>query len=164
MIKYTEFCIKKKLPKSFKTFLKYFSNGIFLFDIEPILGVGNNYKDTPCGIVRLSSEILPFDKPCYIVSEDRFVNRKDLIAFTAGSAQYMSLDHWVFFTNSEPLDHEYKVGYISQSSGNIVVLLDNFEEWLNILWVNNKDEDTLLSVFHALYPDTEQRDLVLQIY
>lgn len=76
ILKDTEFYIGKSLPKSYKTFLKYFSNGIFLYDVEPILGAGKDYKETPCGIVRLSAEILPFDKPSCIVGENRLIDRK----------------------------------------------------------------------------------------
>ena len=39
-----------KLPNSFKTFLKEFSNGILLLDAEPIGGVGED-DDSPCGSI-----------------------------------------------------------------------------------------------------------------
>lgn len=163
MIKDTEWYIGKTLPESYKKFLKYFSNGIFLFDIEPILGVGRRFEDTPCGIVRYSKEVVQLDTPSTIVPENKGISRNKLIAFTAGSAPDMSLDHWVFITDEEPEGHEYKVGYVSQSSGNVVVVLKNFEEWLNIFWQNNKDEDKQVSVFHSLHPTVEERDKILQI-
>lgn len=73
-----------KLPLSYKKFLKFFSNGIILLDVEPVMSVGI-YINSNCGLVIRSNEIIQADdEECLIVSENRKVLRKNLFAFTAG--------------------------------------------------------------------------------
>lgn len=159
LVEETENRIGVKLPESYKKFVKYFSNGIFLFEVEPILGVGRNFNDLPCGMIVPSGVLVQKDTNCFIAPEKRNIDRDKLIAFTAGSALDLSLDHWVFIADSTPENNEYKVGYVTQNAGNIAAVLDNFETWLNIFWENNKDEDSK-SVFWSLFPTTDERYLI----
>ncbi|AEV69716.1 SMI1/KNR4 family protein [Acetivibrio clariflavus] len=161
LIKDSEWYVNKPLPESYKKFVKYFSNGIFLFEVEPILGVGRDLKGLPCGMIVPSGVLVQKDNSCFIAPENRYVDRAKLIAFTAGSALDLSLDHWVFIADDSPENNEYKIGYVTQNTGNIALVLNSFEEWLNIFWQYNKDEDTQVSVFHSLYKTFDERDIIL---
>jgi hypothetical protein len=151
-----------KLPESFKKFLKYFSNGIMLLDCEVVFGVCSaNAKNTRCFLAP-SKIAVNKGADCLIVPKKRTVPRDKLIAFTAASLLDMSYDHWVFIVEDGIENNEYKVGYVSEETGRIVAVLDNFEHWFNVFWDNNKDKNTYPTpVFHGLYPDLDERDKIL---
>lgn len=157
IIQCKEMSLGYKIPNSFKLFLKEFSNGIMLLDSEPVGGVG---EGCPCGEIFLASkqinksiiEITPIKET---ISTDK------LIVFSLYDAMDASNNCWVFICDKEYPDNEYRVGLISQATENIVVVLDNFEEWLTVFWKTNKDSGEIISVFHSIYPIWEQREILL---
>jgi len=148
------------LPDSFKTLLKEFSNGIFLLDSEPIGGVGDN-EDSPCGAIFLASSqikknIVELTPTKETVSSDK------LIVFSLYDALDTANNCWAFICDKRYPNNEYRVGLISQSTEDIVVILENFEEWLTVFWSANKDNEDVISVFHSMYPEWEDREDLLR--
>lgn len=148
------------LPVSFVEFLKKFSNGIFFLDCEPIGGVS---KDSPCGdICKVERIISDIPKEVLIVETNEWIESNRLISFTTFDAGEHSNNHWVFICEDNVPDHEYRVGYVSQIETRIVKILDNFEEWLTILWKHNDEEDERTHpVFYILYPSYDERTKTL---
>jgi len=60
------------------------------------------------------------------------------------------------------LEYKYKVGFINGDTEDIIIVLENFEEWLTLFWNANKNSDELVSVFHSMYPEWEDREDLLQ--
>jgi len=149
-----------KLPNSFKTFLKEFSNGIMLLDAEPIGGVGED-DDSPCGSIFLASSIIK-KNIINIVPTKETITPDRLIAFSLYDAMDSANHFWVFICDKEYPNNEYRVGLISQYTEDIVVVLDSFEEWLTVLWNANKDFDEAISVFHSMYKTWEEREDLLR--
>jgi hypothetical protein len=141
MIKNTEVRIGHKLPESYKTFLKNFSNGMSFWNSEYI------YSSEELGFESLKYPLFKYVK---IIGTDKCVSMSNLICFTIGEAINSSNSCWAFICDGEYPNNEYKVGYITQSKGNIVEVLDNFEEWIAILWKNH-DIKEINSVFHILH-------------
>ena len=158
MIKEAEDYCKIKLPESFRTLLKEFSNGnIYMYGVEPMVGVG--LEHIMCSLMNCGNSlgllsIKDFDKECYIVPQDKLVKINQLVPFTFGNADQLSIDHWVFICDREYPNNEYPVGYITQGSHNIVCVLESFEKWLEIFWEGNKDLDgEYQAVISILFPD-----------
>lgn len=147
------------LPASFVAFLKEFSNGIFLLDWEPIGGV---QEDSPCGEICKVNSILPdVPKEVVLAGSNERIDSDRLISFTLFDAGNTSNNHWVFICEENVPDHEYRVAFISQE-GKIVLVLDNFEEWLTIFWEANKEEDDIgKPVFHHFYSTFDKRAEIL---
>ncbi|MCQ4935947.1 SMI1/KNR4 family protein [Anaerotignum propionicum] len=158
MINEAEDYCKIRLPDSFRTFLKEFSNGnLYMYGVEPLVGVGLESK--LCSLSKYTSSlrllsIKDFEKECYIVPQDKLVKINQLVPFTFGNADQLSIDHWVFICDREYPNNEYPVGYITQGSHNIVCVLESFEKWLEIFWEGNKDLDgEYQAVISILFPD-----------
>lgn len=144
-----------QLPNSFKEFLLKFSNGIFLLTWEPIGGVS---KNSPCGDIGNVRRILPHvPDEVLIVETNEWIETNRLISFTTFNAGEHSNDHWVFICEEGILNNEYRVGYITESTLKIVIVLENFIEWLNIYWEYNKNAEIILPLFHILIPIWEDR-------
>lgn len=143
MIRATEEHRNIKLPLSFQAFLTDFSNGhISIYGVEPMFGVG----DVPSlqslwsgGFDFYAGTSAEDDEVCYIVPQAREIKTKQLVPFTRGNIDQISSDHWVFICDNEYPDNEYPVGYVTQSSGQVVFVLDNFEKWLEVFWEGNKN-------------------------
>lgn len=150
-----------KLPNSFKTFLKKFSNGIMLLDSEPIGGVGKD-DDSPCGAIFLASSRIEKNIIKIIPTKETITPDK-LIAFSLYEAMDIANHFWAFICDKQYSDNEYRVGLISQYTENIVVVLDSFEEWLTVFWEANKNTDDVVSVFHSMYKTWEEREELLRM-
>lgn len=150
-----------KLPNSFKTFLKEFSNGIMLLDSEPVEGVGED-DDLPCGSIFLASSRID-KRIIHIIPTKGTITPDRLIAFSLYDAMDIANHFWAFICDKQYPDNEYRVGLISQYTDNIVVVLDNFEEWLTVFWEANKNTDDVVSVFHSMYETWEEREEVLRM-
>ncbi|MFF2753641.1 SMI1/KNR4 family protein [Psychrobacillus sp. NPDC058041] len=147
------------LPISFIEFLKRFSNGILLLDSEPIGGVS---KDSPCSNVSKVSRIIPdIPNEVLIVETNEMIESTRLVSFTMFDGGDSSNNHWVFLCEDGITNNDYRVGFISQISNKVVKVLSNFEEWLTIFWSNNDDEEPGIPVFHAIYPDYDERGVIL---
>lgn len=159
MIQEHEQMLTYPLPISFVEFLKNFSNGIFLLDCEPIGGVSIN---SPCNNIRKVNGIItdiPYE--VLIVETNESIESTRLVSFTMFDAGDSSNSHWVFLCEDGIPNHDYRVGFISQSSNKIVKLLANFEEWLTIFWENDDEDESGAPVFHAIYPDYDERVAIL---
>lgn len=148
-------------PEAYKLFLKNYGNGgFYLFGVEPMLGIGKNvtpnlnkYKNSAKIFAEKDEK-----KTVYIFPEKRKVSLKQLVPFTYGGALELSSDHWVFICDKEYENHNYPIGYITQSSEDIICVLDGFEKWLEIFWNGNKDKNHIyLPVIHLLYEDYKKR-------
>lgn len=148
------------LPLSFHYFLQNYSNGIFLFDSEPIAGTSS---DSPCGKICKVGEILPdLPEKVFITDTKEWVASSSLVSFTTYDAGDVSNNHWVFICDQYMPSNNYRVGFITQDSKTIVKSLADFEEWLTILFEHNKSENSHPTpVFHALYPTFDERMRVL---
>jgi hypothetical protein len=174
-IERTEERLKIRLPESYKTFVKEYSNGICLLDTEPIAGIGEPILYTtnrsrepfpglepPCGVINFASEILgDTENIVKIIPTTEVNNTNRLLSFTMGDTYEASNSHWVFICDSMYPNNEYRVGFISQITGNIVAVLDNFERWLSIFWENEKKHKETKPVFHIIYPRWEKRARLL---
>lgn len=148
-----------KLPLSLYIFLSEFSNGIFLLDIEPIGGLS---KESPCGELCKTKVILP-DLPDQILIREtgELINSNRLISLTMYDAAQNSNDHWVFICEDGIPNHEYRLGFISQSTKIIVKTVPSFEEWLTVFWNLDNNNEMSVPVFHAFYPTFDERFQVL---
>lgn len=159
MIEACEGEIGYKLPSSFKTFLKNFSNGIFLLDCEPI---GGTSIESPCGKICKTNEIILNIPDNVIIQEtNEHINSNYLISFTMYDAGDVSNNHWVFICEDGIPDNNYRVGFISQNSMKLVKILSNFEEWITIFWNKNKSEEDIKPVFYSFYPTFDERFEIL---
>lgn len=159
MIKAYEKELGYQLPCSFVEFLKKFSNGIFLLDCEPIGGVST---DSPCGDICKVERILPdIPKEVVILETEENIESTRLVSYTMFDAGETSNNHWVFLCEDDIPNNEYRVGFISQTSNKMVKLLDNFEEWLTIFWMNDDEEEPGNPVFYSLYPEYDERIAIL---
>ncbi len=148
-----------RLPIAFVEFLKTFSNGIFLLDCEPIRGVS---KDSPCGDIDKVNRLLPdIPNEVLLVETNERIESTRLVSFTTFDAGDSSNNHWVFLCEDGVPNHDYRVGFISQSSKKVVKVLDNFEEWLSIFWRNDNEDEPGTPVFYTFYPDYDERCDVL---
>lgn len=160
LINEKEISLGFKLPDSFKTFLKEFSNGIMLLDSEPIGGVGDD-DDSPCGSIFLAS--LQINKNIIEITPTKETISPDkLIVFSLYDAMDSANHFWAFICDKEYPKNEYRVGLVSQCTENIVVVLDSFEEWLTVFWNANKNSEDVVSVFHSMYKTWEEREDLLR--
>ncbi|MEK3731576.1 hypothetical protein MKX64_03860 [Paenibacillus sp. FSL M8-0334] len=148
------------LPQSFRMFLSELSNGMFLLDSEP---VGGCSSESPCGEICMTKVILPdLPEQVAVAGLTEKVEASRLVSFTMFDAAALSNDHWVFIYEEGIPNDEYRLGFISQRSKSIVTTLPSFEEWLTILWQHDDEEGAGVPVFHALYPNVEERDRLLE--
>lgn len=148
-IKDSEARLNMKLPESFKKFYSIISNGIELFNTEPVLSTEElrkaNYKLN-----------VYFDKPTIKVKGRGVIDSNQLISFTRGEFIDSSASHWVFICDKEYPGNEYPVGYITQSKANIVQVLDGgFKEWLETFW-KGYEFGEYKTVFSILHPDWDE--------
>ena len=159
MIAVYEEMIGYQLPISFIGFLKRFSNGILLLDCEPIGGV---CKESPCSDIRKVRCIIPdIPNDVLIVETTDLIESTRLVSFTMFDGGDFSNYHWVFLCEDSIPNNDYRVGFISQRSNKVVKVLSNFEEWLTIFWGNDDEEEPGIPVFHAIYPDYDERGVII---
>ena len=148
-------------PAGYKMFLQNFGNGgFYLFGVEPMMGVGqsvtpslSDYRNS-CRLLLEERE----EKEVFIFPWNQTVPMRCLVPFTYGAALELSNDHWVFICDGTENEGNYAVGYLSQSAGDIICVLDSFEKWLDIFWEGNRErESEYLPVIHLLYEDYQQR-------
>lgn len=159
------------LPNAYKTFVRDFSNGIQLLEKENIFGVGSDNGDplhdnfTICA----ADVILQKDKHEAIAIKPlgQKIQLSKLICFAVGNMEELSDDCWVFLCDETVgLNHkgEYKIGYLAKHNMDaaILLVLDSFEQWLNILWQYNMDKlddfhEKMKNVFSILIPEWDDR-------
>ncbi|MBS7220857.1 MAG: SMI1/KNR4 family protein [Clostridiales bacterium] len=166
MVYETERNIGIKLPDTYKIFLKEYANGnIYLYGVEPMVSVGLEMKNCLCKM-RRQDEFFHSNTECYIYPENRFVKTNQLIPFTYGDSYDISNDRWVFICDNEYKDNDYPVGFLAQSTENIVCMLKNFDTWLDVFWQGNHDRTVEYeSVIRLLYTDYyDHEELVNELY
>lgn len=140
-----------KLPESYKKFLCQISNGIILFNTESIAAAEElcKTKDKLKGY---------FNKPMVKtkIKDAGEIDSNKLISFTHGEFMDSSANQWVFICDKDYPDNEYPVGYITQSKGIIVQVLEGgFKEWLETFW-KGYEFGEYKSVFSILHPDWDE--------
>ena len=141
------------LPDSYKKFICIYSNGINLLDVEPIGGVS---EYSPCGFIDFSDRIIPSLEEKVLLPDGTFVPSNELICLTTGNNIDCSCTHWAFICNKEYDGNEYPVGLISQMTGKVVYIIENFQKWLSILIegdINGNEKD----VISIIFPNDEEK-------
>ena len=117
--------------------------------------------NSPCSDICKVNRIIPnIPNEVLIVETNESIESNRLVSFTMFDAGDLSNNHWVFLCEDDIRNHDYRVGLISQMSNKMVKVLGSFEEWLTIFWENDADEQGT-SVFHAIYPDYDERVVIL---
>lgn len=152
------------LPESYKKFIKEYSNGdCCILGIEPFAGVGPITNESVFKLLRPGSLLdICSDTEVLIKPQNKTIKLNQLISFTYGDSLDISNDHWVFICDKDYPNNDYPVGYISQTTKNIVYMLNNFEEWLQIFWEYNKNvTNNYTSVFHIIFPTQDERESII---
>lgn len=159
------------LPNAYKTFVREYSNGLQLLEKENVFGVGkengNPFHDnftiyTANVILRREGNDEIEVKPC-----GRNIQLSKLVCFSAGNMEELSEDCWVFICDETfglNEHNEYRIGYLAKHNQAIAIILvlDSFEQWLNILWNYNQDKldhfnTKMRNVLSVLIPVWDQR-------
>jgi hypothetical protein len=132
-IQLTETAIGRALPNSYRTFVRGFSNGAYLYTLQEVSAVGaGNRQISPIQEITWvkgdRQEIIP-------LHEGGQTRLGDLVPF--------ALDHnanaWCFLTDTESEPGEYRVAYFCTDRRRLYCPLASFTEWLQVL-VDNQDE------------------------
>lgn len=129
----TQAAIGRALPESYRTFVRTFSNGAYLYTLQEVSAVGAGNQQ----IAAIQDiEWLAGDPREIIAIRDGGETRLgDLVPF--------ALDHnrnaWCFLTDSEPSQGEYRVAYLDTTGRKLYCPLPSFREWLKVL-IDNQDE------------------------
>lgn len=141
-IQKTEEALGKELPDSYKAFIREFSNGAYLFEIQEVSAVGaGNPQIAPIQNIDRIGEGNPEQRiPFREGGETRFEN---LVPFGLDS----NGNEWCFIVEGKPPGNEYAVAYLDTSGHKLYGKQSSFAEWLSIL-VKEQDE-----VIRTLYDD-----------
>jgi hypothetical protein len=136
----TEAALGKPLPNSFKTFVREFSNGAYLFELQEVsaVGEGNPQITAIQKIYRSQVDVgvaIPF-------REGGSTVYGNLIPFGLDS----NGNEWSFIAEGEPTG-EYAVAYYDSNGKKLFGQLPTFSDWLQRL-VETQDE-----VIRTLYGD-----------
>lgn len=131
----TESAIGVRLPESYRTFVKEFSNGAYLYMIQEVSSVGQgNPQIAPIqGVAPRTPEevgetLIPY-------RDGGAVHPQHLIPFSLDG----NGNAWCFVTDSESKD-DIPVAYMDYNGGKLYAKLASFEEWLSILITGEPDE------------------------
>lgn len=150
-IKDAEIRLGVKLPESYKKFLCQIADGIVLFNAEPIVSTEELSKTKDGFEVYLSMPMIKTK-----IKDVGEIDSDKLVSFTHGEFMDSSANQWVFICDKEYPDNEYPVGYITQSKGIIVrVLEEGFKEWLETFW-KGYEFGEYKSVFSILHPNWDE--------
>jgi SMI1 / KNR4 family (SUKH-1) len=138
----TESALGKSLPDSYKTFVREFSNGAYLFGVQEVGAVGAGNR-----------QIMAIQK-----IERTGVDAAEIISIReGGSTTYGNLipfgldsngNEWCFLAGGEPAGYEYPVAYYHSSGHKLFgYFFPSFSDWLQRL-VETQDE-----VIRTLYGD-----------
>ncbi len=130
----TEQALGRPLPPSFRTLVRQFSNGAYLYGVQEVSAVG----DGNAQIAAIQNIVLP-GKP----------DPHERIAFRDGGEIMgnnlvpFSLDHngnaWCFLTESADANGEYPVAYLHVTGRKLYGKQASFADWLRIL-IETQDE------------------------
>ncbi len=132
-IKVTQAAIGRSLPESYRTFVRTFSNGAYLYTLQEVSAVG-------AGNVQIAAiqdiEWMAGDPQEVIAIRDGGETR-------LGNLVPFALDHnrnaWCFLTDSESSKGEYRVAYFDTTGRKLYCPLPSFGDWLKVL-IDNQDE------------------------
>ena len=129
----TEAAIGRALPDSYRTFVRTFSNGAYLYTLQEVSAVGSgNEQIAPIQEIEWlegdPDEVIP-------IRAEGDTRLRSLVPF--------ALDHnrnaWCFLTDAQPEPGEYRVAYFDTTGRRLYCPLPSFVEWLKVL-VDNQDE------------------------
>lgn len=141
-IQKTEEALGKQLPESYKAFVREFSNGAYLFEIQEVsaVGAGNPQIASIQHIDRIGqgepNEVIPFREG----GETRYGN---LVPFGLDA----NGNEWCFVVEGKAPGNENAVAYLDTSGRKLYGKQSSFTDWLSIL-VKEQDE-----VIRTLYDD-----------
>jgi hypothetical protein len=133
-IQKTEEALGKQLPESYKAFVREFSNGAYLFEIQEVSAVGDGNAQIASiqDIDRIGQgdpdEVIRFREG----GETRYGN---LVPFGLDA----NGNEWCFVVEGNPAGNEYAVAYLDTSGRKLYGRQSGFTEWLSIL-VKEQDE------------------------
>ena len=146
----TEAALGRALPPSFRRFLRGFSNGAYLFEIQEVSAVGAG--NPQIGAIQ---DALPH---VISASPDTEVRLDSGGAVLISSLVPFSLDHngncWCFLTSQEEPDGEYPVAYYDDEHEKLYGKLSGFEAWLT----RQVDAEPRDEFNRTLYDDDVLRD------
>ncbi|HKD69799.1 MAG TPA: SMI1/KNR4 family protein [Candidatus Binataceae bacterium] len=132
-IEKTQAAIGRPLPASYRTFVRTFSNGAYLYTLQEVSAVGSGNRQI-AAIQNITwaagdpDEVIP-------IRDGAQTRLRNLVPF--------GLDHnanaWCFLTDIEPESGEYRVAYFDTTGRRLYCPLPSFTEWLKVL-VENQDE------------------------
>lgn len=142
-IELTEQAIGLSLPKSFKTFVRDFSNGAYLYSVQEVSAVGEgNEQIHPIQDFRMELTDGTTDAKIafYEGGETPF---DGLVPFSLDGNGNM----WCFITSAPSQDGEYPVAYLDTMNPRLFGKLEGFTHWLEVL-VREEEE-----VIRTLYDE-----------
>jgi len=124
----TENLIESRLPHSYIYFVKYFSNGAYLYRTQEICSVGKSNKKIQSihDLYKLNKNM---NTPIYQYEGKKIVPINELIPYSLDS----NGNAWCFFKMFD------KVCYLDRFSDRFFGQLEGFDKWLSIL-IQSKDE------------------------
>jgi hypothetical protein len=129
----TEAAIGRALPESYRTLMRTFSNGAYLYTLQEVSAVGSgNHR-----IAAIQDIHWPAGDPqeAIPIRGGGEIRLGGLIPF--------ALDHnrnaWCFLTDAESSPGEYRVAYFDTFGRRLYCPLPSFAEWLKVL-IDNQDE------------------------
>jgi hypothetical protein len=132
-VKRTETSIGRALPDSYRTFVRTFSNGAYLYTLQEVSAVGGG-NDQIAAIQDIEWLVGDPDEVIPIRSGGE-VRLGELIRF--------ALDHnrnaWCFLATAESSPGEYRVAYFDTHGRRLYCPLPSFTQWLEVL-IGNQDE------------------------
>jgi SMI1 / KNR4 family (SUKH-1) len=133
-IQATEEAVGKQLPESYKAFVRDFSNGAYLFEIQEVSSVGAGNLQIPS--IQNIDRIEPGD-PDEVISfrEGDETRYGDLVPFSLDA----NGNEWCFVADGSPPGSEHAVAYLDTSGRKLYGRQSGFTEWLAIL-VEEQDE------------------------
>jgi ankyrin repeat protein len=124
---FSEDALGKKLPPSYRYFVRNFSNGANLYMAQEICGVG---EKSPGDIPPIQDNVLDIEGDLPVrVQEGGKVSPQDLIAFTRDEDG----NCWCFILDPDPSTGEYPVAYFDAMDRKLVSKVGSFNKWLGRL-------------------------------
>ena len=136
----TESATGRRLPPSYKEFVKKFSNGAYIYFLQEVcaVGAGNEQISSIQSNYPIDQEMAPIP-----FRDDGQVSPRDLVPFGLDS----NGNAWCFVVDSGSAGEECPVAYLDTAGRKLYGKLGGFLEWLEIL-IKEQTE-----VIRTLYDD-----------
>jgi hypothetical protein len=138
----TEQAIDAPLPPSYRTFMREFSNGAYLYGVQEIAPVGGVEHLVPIDrFERLGAD--DPDEPLAYRDGGATVRHGETVVFGGDS----NGNEWCFVTARSAPDGEYEVAYLDTSSRKLYAPMASFAHWLE--WLVEHSEDEVIRTYYV---------------